>query len=407
MQQGSITEYAKKNGRKSWGYYIRLRDDSGKLKAIARQGFATKTEAQEARDAALGRNGSEPAAAVRKLAVEEIPKPAKPSFAELLDQFLSDAAVDCTLGTLEAYRKQSRYPVREFGGRPIDEIMTEDLQRLFHVLRTEGGDRSRPFSPKTLKHVRFLVKRVFDLAIKLGHLAASPLSKDVRIPKLRKKPFRMPEKTRLKEVIARARGRRFYPILELTAATGARMGEVLALLWSDYNAENRKLEISKALEDTRHGVRVKGTKSEEQRIISLPPSIVEVLAEHQRNQEHDKAIMGSAYDDQGYIFAPPQGGHYRPSNVSTRVSAFLRGNGLALSMHKLRHAHASILLSEGAPPTAVADRLGHANPAVTLELYSHVINSDRDRLAMMWDDEPKFQVVTLQGNAMKKTAQSA
>jgi integrase len=76
-------------------------------------------------------------------------------------------------------------------------------------------------------------------------------------------------------------------------------------------------------------------------------------------------------------------------------------------MHKLRHAHASILLSEGAPPTAVADRLGHANPAVTLELYSHVIPSDRHRLAMMWDNEPKFQIVTLQGNARKKGVKSA
>jgi integrase len=55
-------------------------------------------------------------------------------------------------------------------------------------------------------------------------------------------------------------------------------------------------------------------------------------------------------------------------------------------MHKLRHAHASLLLSEGAPVTAVADRLGHAKPATTLDLYSHVIPSDRDRLALMWDN---------------------
>jgi site-specific recombinase XerC len=60
-------------------------------------------------------------------------------------------------------------------------------------------------------------------------------------------------------------------------------------------------------------------------------------------------------------------------------------------MHKLRHSHASIPLSEGALPTAVADLLGHASPAVTVELYSHVIPSDRDLLAMMWDNEPKFQ----------------
>jgi hypothetical protein len=112
MQEGSITKYQLKNGRTSWGYYIRLRDENGKLKAIARQGFATKTQAQEARDAQLGKNGAETATVASRQLVQEIAAPAKPSFAEVLEQFLSDGSVDCTLGTLEAYRKQSRYPVR-------------------------------------------------------------------------------------------------------------------------------------------------------------------------------------------------------------------------------------------------------------------------------------------------------
>jgi integrase len=221
----------------------------------------------------------------------------------------------------------------------------------------------------------------------------------------------MPEKKELKDVIQRARHRRLYPLLELTSAPAARLGEVAALLWTDYDPDNRMLEISKPLEDTKHGVRVKPTKSEEARLVSLPPSLIEVLKEHRKDQEHDKAVMGSAYNDRGYVFCPPQGGYYRPSNLSTRVLAFLRKNGLELSMHGLRHAHASDLLSRGADIQSVADRLGHADPSITLAIYSHVIRSDGGRLALLWEDDhehaEKPQVVRMLGHVREKTANSA
>lgn len=396
--RGTITKYKRDRVVRSWGYYFRQRDEAGVWKQVTRRGFATKREAErELREALIAAG----------LQSEEKPTESDPipTFDELLQQFLSEA--DCTLGTQEAYRKQSRYPSRAFGFRSIDSIATEDLQKLFQTLRTVGGDKGRPLSPKTLKHIRFLIKCVFDLAANQKHLVSSPLTKDVRTPKLRKKKFKMPEKHRLKEVIQKARGRRLYPILEVTSATGARMGEILALQWPDYSPERGTLEISKALEDTKHGVRLKSTKSEEPRVVSLPASVIAVLEEHRRNQDHDKAVMGSAYDDQGYIFCPPQGAFYRPSNISTRVSQFLRKHGLPLSMHGLRHAHASILLSQGADIQSVSDRLGHADPSITLSIYSHVIPSDRGRLALLWDDDRKPQVVEMLAHASLKSEKSA
>jgi integrase len=391
--QGTVTTY-KRNGRiRSYGYRFRVRKPDGAWGWNSRKGFEKRAEAEEALREALT------AAGLKR------PKQEVPTFQATLDQFVTAAAMDCTIGTLEAYRKQSRYPARAFGEQPIDAITADQVQKLFNDLRLKGGDKKKPLAPKTLKHIRFLLKCVFDLAVKQGHIGASPLTKDVKTPKLRKKEFKMPEKYALKEVIQQARSRRLYPILELTAATGARMGEILALLWTDYSADRGTLEISKALEDTKFGVRVKGTKSERPRVLSLPASMRSVLEEHRRTQDEDKASAGRLYDDQGYIFAPPQGGFYRPSNVSTRASAFFRQRGFALSMHKLRHAHGSILLSEGAPIAAVSDRLGHASPSVTLELYSHVIPGDRERLALMWDDtRPRAKVVEMFPDVPKKAA---
>jgi integrase len=42
-------------------------------------------------------------------------------------------------------------------------------------------------------------------------------------------------------------------------------------------------------------------------------------------------------------------------------------------LHDLRHLHATTLLLAGVPVHIVAARLGHADPAVTLRVYSHVL----------------------------------
>jgi integrase len=42
-------------------------------------------------------------------------------------------------------------------------------------------------------------------------------------------------------------------------------------------------------------------------------------------------------------------------------------------VHDLRHIHATILLLNGVPVHVVAARLGHADPAITLRVYAHII----------------------------------
>ena len=64
----------------------------------------------------------------------------------------------------------------------------------------------------------------------------------------------------------------------------------------------------------------------------------------------------------------------------------MRSAGLSgVSLHSLRHSHASELLSQGAPITAVAERLGHASPNVTLGIYCHPLPADNQATAKLWN----------------------
>jgi integrase len=47
-----------------------------------------------------------------------------------------------------------------------------------------------------------------------------------------------------------------------------------------------------------------------------------------------------------------------------------------VSFHALRHTHASALIAAGVDVVAIARRLGHANPTVTLRIYAHLFNKD-------------------------------
>ncbi|MFB6465402.1 tyrosine-type recombinase/integrase [Cytobacillus sp. Hz8] len=57
-----------------------------------------------------------------------------------------------------------------------------------------------------------------------------------------------------------------------------------------------------------------------------------------------------------------------------------------IRFHDLRHTHASLLLNSGVDPVKVAARLGHANPRVTLEIYAHLIPTNQDNVAEIFED---------------------
>ncbi len=60
-------------------------------------------------------------------------------------------------------------------------------------------------------------------------------------------------------------------------------------------------------------------------------------------------------------------------------------DGIHTTFHTLRHTHASILLASGMGTKEVAARLGHADEAVTLRLYAHVLPGRDQALADAFD----------------------
>jgi integrase len=94
--------------------------------------------------------------------------------------------------------------------------------------------------------------------------------------------------------------------------------------------------------ETRGGLRLKSTKSGEPREFAVPAVALTVLDQHREQQELDRAMYGTAYEEHRLIFRRPDSAYYRPDQMSVRVTEFARKNGFpGIGLHSLRHYAAS------------------------------------------------------------------
>ncbi|MGW4791143.1 tyrosine-type recombinase/integrase [Nonomuraea sp. NPDC004297] len=118
-------------------------------------------------------------------------------------------------------------------------------------------------------------------------------------------------------------------------------------------------------------------------MVSIDDSTATVLREHQKAQEAERARVGDSWkstDDT--VFTTAWGGPIYPTTVTGLPRKLIEAHNETavdplpiIRLHNLRHIHATLLLLAGVPVHVVAARLGHADPAITLRVYAHVIRS--------------------------------
>ena len=102
-----------------------------------------------------------------------------------------------------------------------------------------------------------------------------------------------------------------------------------------------------------------------------------------------------------YVLIQDNGEPIHPQSVSRWFERFCARNDLPkISLHKLRHTSASILIESGASITTVSQRLGHSQISTTLDVYSHQIKKrdaaaaeDLGKVLYLKKDTKKNQIV--------------
>lgn len=119
-------------------------------------------------------------------------------------------------------------------------------------------------------------------------------------------------------------------------------------------------------------------------MVTLDLGTVKILAAHRVNQSRDRLLAGPDWAPGDYAFTRSLGLPLYPDTVSQLMPKLIEGHNEPASgtpplllvpharLHDSRHVHATILLLAGVPVHVVADRLGHADAAITLRVYAHV-----------------------------------
>jgi integrase len=166
---------------------------------------------------------------------------------------------------------------------------------------------------------------------------------------------------------------------------GLRLGEVLALRWSNVDLDAKVIRVREALEQTTaHGIRFKEPKSRAgRRDITLPDILVAALREHRKAQLELRLQLGAGrLPDDALLFADINGRPLNPNAISMRWCEFAESIGMPdVTFHGLRHTHASQLIDQGVDIVTISKRLGHAKPDITLRTYAHLFRKDDSRAA--------------------------
>ena len=170
--------------------------------------------------------------------------------------------------------------------------------------------------------------------------------------------------------------------MTLSAATGARRSELLALRWDDLDLVRGVVTISRGVVNGPDGLVEKDTKTHQARRVTLDSATLAVLAAH-REAAVQRARMAQVAPLSGALLFSRDGlgeEPWYPDSITRRFHR-LCGAGLeGVRLHDLRHYVATQLLAAGVDVRTVAGRLGHRNAATTLNVYAHFL-PEADRRA--------------------------
>lgn len=273
-----------------------------------------------------------------------------------LDLYLTDwlAAHKGTVraSTLAAYQSHVTHHISPLlGGMHVAKIQPRDVRRLI-ADRLAGKTRyGKPLSPTTVARIVTTLHIALQQLVDEGAIPTNPA--DVRLPRSVAEPVRPMTLTDAETIIDATRDSWLGPLVRFLLGSGVRLGEACALNQGDVKLAEGYVRLRKSKTTVR----------------AVPVAMDGLAA-----LEEAIRLAPRAGRDEPVFFGPKTGDRLRGMTVSHALPKLLERAGLPrLTPHALRHGHATMLLTSGAPMRVIAEQLGHRNPALTARVYAHVV----------------------------------
>jgi integrase len=265
-------------------------------------------------------------------------------------------------GTVDTYERQLRnHVLPAIGELRLGEATTPLVDKVIGTIKAD-------VSASTAKSCRSVISGVMGLAVRVGAISTNPVRE---VERIEAKPAKEPRALSAREralLLRQLRGdekARRKDLPELVAfmlGSGCRIGEALALVWSQVDLELGTVEITHTLIRVRgQGLLRKSTKtSAGERLLQAPTWAVSLL--------RSRFMTGARLDQP--VFPDALGGFRDPANVRRDIRDARGKEELAwITSHTFRKTTATVLDEAGLSSRIVADQLGHSRPSMTQDVY--------------------------------------
>ncbi|HPJ18928.1 MAG: site-specific integrase [Microthrixaceae bacterium] len=286
--------------------------------------------------------------------------------------------------TYDSYRRNiDLHVIPALGERLLDRLTAEDIDLFYASLLKEGRKKKSPgekvdakgLAPKTVHNIHVMLNKALSDAARKGTVVrnvvalADPPSLQAR----KRNEIKAWDIDQLVTFLGAIAPHRLSPAFFLAAHTGMRRGEVLGLRWRDLDLDANRVAVRQALVSVAYEVSISDVKTgTSRRTIDIDADVVGVLRDWFKTRTEEREGTEPAADD--LVFTKDDGSWLHPDTFSQLFDRTVaRIKVPVISLHDLRHTHATLLLKAGVHVKVVSERLGHANVAFTMNVYQHVL----------------------------------
>ncbi|MEY2195323.1 tyrosine-type recombinase/integrase [Neobacillus sp. BF23-41] len=299
------------------------------------------------------------------------------------------------VSSVRAREKEMKHFISVWGPYPISRITKKMYQdRII--------DLSEQYSHNYMDGIHACGRMIFRQAIELGLMKVNP-TENFKLPKKQQTVEELEkeedeiiffEKEELAHFLKLAHSHGLemdHLIFTVLSYTGLRIGELLALKWSDFNDNPGTLRVIKTLYNPTNNFKkyhlltpkTKGSV----RTIRINDKLVSMLKKHKIIQNEVKLKNRLIYQDYGFIFAREDGHPQLRKVVETRLKRLLKLARIEkkITPHSFRHTHTSLLLEAGVGIKEVQQRLGHTDINTTMNIYAHMTANMEEKASQKFD----------------------
>lgn len=265
--------------------------------------------------------------------------------------------------TYERYKLIVEQHIKDkIGSMELNELSPLVLQRFITELLQSGNKKTgKGLSANSVNAVISVIQSSLRTAHLLG-LTTEYAADKLKRPKIQEKPvecFTITEQKQIEKAVMNGKKDKLYGIL-LCLYSGLRIGELIALQWSDIDLTKGILTVSKSCHDSKEGLIIDAPKTiSSRRVIPLPKQLLPILKSIKKKSDAPFVVSAKG----------------KPVSVRSYQRSFelllKRLNIPHKGFHSLRHTFATRAIECGMDVKTLSEILGHKNPTVTLNRYAH------------------------------------